>query len=177
MSKEMRIIVAILLSVVIVLSWTVVGNKATDPTTYSHTIEVLNQNRTTVLALTAASATASAAVSTLPDDYCSAISEQLSEITSWFMVILGFIYLEKYVLTILGAAASYILFPLGCGAFLINCFFPKDMWRSIGTKLLTLGIVALLAIPASVWVSDQINATYSASIEMTVQSASAVSDC
>ena len=42
---------------------------------------------------------------------CSSISEQLSEFTSWFMMILGFIYLEKYLLTILGAAACYILLP------------------------------------------------------------------
>ena len=176
MAKYLRIIVIVVLSLTIILSCTFFGNKMTDPATYTHTIEVLDKNRTTVLALTAASATASAAVSTLPDDYCSSISEQLSEITSWFMVILGFIYLEKYLLTLLGAAACYLLIPIGCGALLINCFFPKGMLQSIGTKLLVFGLVLLLAIPAGVWVSDQINTTYAESIEMTVQSASAVSD-
>lgn len=176
MTRYLRITAIVVLTLAIILSCTFVGNKMTDPATYSHTIEVLDKNRTTVLALTAASAAASAAVSTLPDDYCSAISEQLSEITSWFMVILGFIYLEKYLLTILGAAACYLLIPIGCGALLINCFFPRGMLQSIGTKLLVFGLVLLLAIPAGVWVSDQINATYSESIEITVQSASAVSD-
>ena len=176
MAKYLHIALVIVLTLAIILSCTFVGNKMTDPATYAHTIEVLDHNRSTVLTLTAASAAASAAVSTLPDDYCSALSEQLSEITSWFMVILGFIYLEKYLLTIMGAVACYLLIPIGCGAFLINCFFPKAMMQTIGIKFLALALVLLLAIPTGVWVSDQINATYSESIELTVQSASAVSD-
>ena len=96
MAKYLRIAGAIFLALTIILSCTVVGNKLTDPATYSHTIEALDKNRTTVLALSAASAVASAAISTLPDDYGTPISEQLSEFTSWFMMILGFIFLEKY---------------------------------------------------------------------------------
>jgi len=176
MANYLRIAVVVILALTIIFSCTVAGNKLTDPATYSHTIEVLDNNRTTVLALSAASAAASAAVSALPDDICSSISEQLSEFTSWFMMILGFIYLEKYLLTILGAAACYILLPVGCSALLINCFFPKSTLQSIGTKLVVFGAVLLLVIPSSVWISDQINAIYSKSIDITVQSASAVSD-
>lgn len=176
MDKYLRYALVVILALAIILSCTVAANKLTDPTTYSHTIEVLDKNRTTVLGLTAASAAASAAVSALPDDICSSIAEQLSEITSWFMIILGFIYLEKYLLTILGAAACYILLPVGFGALLINCFFPKGTLKSIGIKLLIFGIVVLLAIPTSVWISDQINAVYNESIAITVESASTVSD-
>ena len=175
MAKYLRIAVVAILAIAIVLSCTVLGNKMTDPKTYSHTIEVLDKNRTTMLGLTAASVAASAAVSALPDDIGSSIAEEISDCTSWFMMILGFIYLEKYLLTILGAAACYILLPIGCGALLINCFFPKGTLKSIGIKLVTFGIVVLIAIPGSVWISDQINAIYDESIEITVQSASPVS--
>lgn len=176
MAKKLRIATVLILALTIILSCSVVGNKLTDPATYGHTIEVLDKNRTTVLALSAASAAASAAVSALPDDICSSIAEQLSEFTSWFMMILGFIYLEKYLLTILGAVTCYFLLPVGCGMLLIHCFFPKSTLQSFGTKFVTLGIVALLAIPSSVWISDQIQAIYKESIEITVQSASAVSE-
>ena len=74
MAKVLRLTVVAILSLAIILSCTVLGNKMTDPTTYSHTIEVLDKNRTTVLGLTAASA-ASAAVSALPDDIGSSIAE------------------------------------------------------------------------------------------------------
>ena len=176
MTNIARISVVVILALAIILSCTVVAHKLTDPASYGHTIEVLDQNRTTVLALSAASAAASAAVSALPDDICSSISEQLSEFTSWFMMILGFIYLEKYLLTIFGAAACYFLLPVGCSLLLVNCFFPKTTLQSIGTKLIAFGTVLLLVIPSSIWISDQINDIYSNSIAITVESASAVSD-
>ena len=176
MIRFSRIAVAVFLAIIIVISCTYGANKATDPSTFSHTIEVLDHNRSTILALSAASAAASAAVSALPDDICSSISEQLSEFTSWFMMILGFIFLEKYLLTILGAVACYALIPGACVAFMINCFFPKSFLQSIGIKLAILAAAILFTIPTSVWVSDQINATYSKSIEITVESAGAVSD-
>jgi len=176
MNKYLQIALICILTLAIILSFTFVGNKLTNPETYSHTIEVLDKNRTTVMTLAAASAAASAAISAIPDDMCSPLAEEISELTSWFLMILAVIYLEKYLLTILGAAACYILFPIGFGAFLVNFFFPKDILRSIGTKLVVFGAVILLIIPTSVWVSDQINAIYSKSIEITVQSADAVSD-
>ena len=176
MAKYLRIAGAILLALTIILSCTVVGNKLTDPATYSHTIEVLDHNRTTILGLTAASAAASAAVSALPDDVCSPLSQEISDFTTYFMLILSVIYLEKYLLTILAAAACYLLIPAGCSALLVNCFFPKGLLQSIGTKLVVFGAAVLLVIPTSVWVSDQINAIYSESIEITVASASAVSE-
>lgn len=176
MTRYLRIALVIILALAIILSCTVIGSKLTDPSTYAHTIEVLDKNRTTVLGLTAASAAASAAVSAIPDDVCSPIADELSELTSWFMIILAVIYLEKYLLTILGAIACYILVPVGCGAFLVNCFFPKGILQSIGTKFLVFGVAVLLVIPTSVWFCDQINAIYSESIEITVQSANDVSD-
>ena len=49
MTRILRITVVAVLALAIILSCTVLGNKLTDPTTYSHTIEVLDKNRTTVL--------------------------------------------------------------------------------------------------------------------------------
>ncbi len=176
MAKYLRMAGVIFLALTIILSCTVIGNKLTDPATYDHTIEVLDHNRTTILGLTAASAAASAAVSALPDDVCSPLSQEISEFTTYFMLILSVIYLEKYLLTILAAAACYILIPAGCSSLLVNYFFPSGLLKSIGAKLVVFGTALLLVIPASVWVSDQINAIYSESIEITVESASAVSE-
>lgn len=176
MEKYLRIALIVILALAIVLSCTVGGNKMTDPSTYAHTISVLDENRTTVLGLSAAAAAASAAVSALPDDICTALSQELSEFTSWFLLILGVIYLEKYLLTIFGMVACYILIPFGCGALLIHCFFPQSTLKSIGLKMVVLAAALLLVVPTGVWVSDQINAVYAQSIDMTVQSASEVSE-
>lgn len=175
MARNLRIAVVALLALAIVLSCTVLANKLTDPATYSHTIQVLDKNRTTVMGLSAASAAASAAVSALPDDICSPLAQEISEFTTWFLMILSVIYLEKYLLTIFGAVACYVLIPLGCGIFLVNCFFPRRVFQTMGAKLLALGAAVLLVIPTSIWASDQINGIYAESIAVTVESASAVS--
>lgn len=176
MTKYVRFAWILVLAAAIILSCTLMGTKLTDPSSYCHTIEVLDQNRTTVLGLSAASAAASAAVSALPSDVCSPLAEQLSEFTTWFLLILSVVFLEKYLLTIFGFAACYILIPAGCGALLADCFFPSRFLRSVGPKLVAFGMVLLLVIPTSVWVCDQINAIYSKSIELTVQSANAASE-
>lgn len=176
MAKAFHIGIILILALSIILSCTVLGNKLTDPATYTHTIEVLDKNRVTVLGLSAASAAASAAVSALPEDICTPLAEEISEFTTWFLMILSVIYLEKYLLTIFGAVACYFLLPVGCSALLVNCFYPRTFLKGIGSKLVALGAALLLVIPTSVWVSDQINAIYEKSIEITLESASAVSD-
>ena len=176
MARNVRTAIIAVLALTIILSCTFLGNRLTDPATYSHTIEVLDKNRSTVLGLSAASAAASAAVSALPDDICSPLAQEISEFTTWFLLILSVIYLEKYLLTIFGAAACFLLLPLGCGILLTHLFFPRNVLKSIGIRLLAFGAALILVIPTSVWVSDQINAIYSRSIELTVESANAVSD-
>ena len=176
MARYLRIAMILVLALTIVLSCTVMGTRLTDPETYKHTIEVLDKNRVTVLGLSAASAAASAAISALPEDICTPLAEEISEFTTWFLMILSVIYLEKYLLTIFGAVACYLLIPAGSSALLVNCFYPKTFLKSIGTKLVALGAALLLVIPTSVWVSDQINAIYEKSIAITMESAGAVSE-
>ena len=74
MTKYVRFALILVLAAAIVLSCTLMGTKLTEPSSYCHTIEVLDQNRTTVLGLSAASAAASAAVSALPSDVCSPLA-------------------------------------------------------------------------------------------------------
>lgn len=176
MARAFHITVILILALCIILSCTVFGSKLTDAASYTHTIEVLDDSRAKVLGLSAASAAASAAISALPDDICSPLAQQISEFTTWFLLILSVIYLEKYLLSIFGAIACYFLIPAGCSALLANCFFPRSFLQSIGAKLVAFGAALLLVIPTSVWISDQINAIYEKSIEITVESASAVSE-
>lgn len=176
MAKKLQIAFVVILAVAIVLSCTLVGTKMTDPATYSKTIQVLDKSRTTVLGLSAASAAASAAISALPSDLCTPLAEQLSEFSTWFLLILSVVFLEKYLLTIFGFTACYLLIPAGCTALLINFFFPSRFLQSIGPKLLALSAALLLVIPTSAWASQQVNSIYSASIEITVESANAVTE-
>lgn len=176
MKQILRAVWVLILSLAIVLSCTVVGDRLTDPAAYSHTIEVLDHNRAAVLGLSAAAAATSGAVTALPDDICTPLAEEISEFTAWFLMILGVIYLEKYLLTILGTVACYLLIPAGCGALLIHSIFGRESLRRLGWKLVIFALALVLVVPTSVWVSDQINAIYDQSIETTLQSAGTVTE-
>lgn len=176
MLKESKLIAAVILSLAIVISCTFLGKTLTDPATYSHTIEVLDENRSTVLTLSAAAAATSTVISALPDDMGTPIAEKLADFSGYFLLILSAIYLEKYLLTILGAAACYLLIPVGCALLLIYLFFPVESLRAIAPRIVALGVALMLVIPTSVWVSDRINDIYEDSIQLTVSSVGALSD-
>ena len=70
MEKWLRVAAILILAVTIVLSCTVMGTRFTDPSTYAHVINALDQNRVQLLNLSAESAGASAVISALPSDMC-----------------------------------------------------------------------------------------------------------
>lgn len=80
--SALYIIVAMI--VISLSSATVLSGHFSSAETYSGAFQKLEEKRNTVLALTAASATASAALTLIPDDTYTPIAEQLSEISKDF---------------------------------------------------------------------------------------------
>ena len=169
------ILVAIAL-VVGLLSFFPLGSFASSTDTYAGSIQVLDDKKDTVMGLVAASTAASAAVSLLPGDAGTPIAEKLVDLSSDFLIVLTAIYLEKYLLTVLGFAAFKILVPLGCIAFiaavLVRRSFPmKKVLVGMSAKLALFGVAIAVVVPASLWVSGMIEATYQASIDETIATA------
>ena len=146
------------------------------PETYSSTIATLDEKKDTVLALTAASAGTSAAISALPGDAGSPIAEKLMDLSADFMIVLAAIYLEKYLLTTFGFVAFAILFP-AAGLMFIGSILTYGRLSSSGMlarmarKVTLLGIVLIITVPSSVMLTSQIEATFDDSINQTVAQA------
>ncbi len=151
------------------------------PETYAATIETLDAKKDTVLALTAASAATSAGISAIPGDVGTPIAEKLMDLSADFMIVLSAIYLEKYLLTTLGFASFAILFPFAC-ALLIGAILTHRRLGSSGTmarlarKVVLLGIVLVITVPASVMLTNQIEATFEESMTQTVDDAEKVAE-
>ena len=148
-----------------------IAGYAASPQFHASTIASLDEKTGTVLELTAASAAASAAITLLPGDTATPIADKLAELSSYFLIVISAIYLEKYLTTITGYAAFVILIPAACILFSVNAFARKEMVRRIAWKLTVFGLAVALVIPASVRVSDMIDETYSASIQSTINTA------
>lgn len=156
---------------VAVFSIFVVSKWAGSPDSHRATLESLDEKKTTVMELTAASTAASAAITLLPGDTATPIAEKLIDLSGYFLIVLCAIYLEKYLVTITGYAAFTILIPLACGAWIAGAFTERAMWKTLAKKLVIFGLAIFLVIPASVRVSNLIETTYEASIQETIDSA------
>lgn len=157
--------------VIALISVFVLTRYAASPEFHAKTIQSLDEKKKTVMELTAASVAASTAVTMIPGETATPIAEKLADLSSYFLIVLCAIYLEKYLLTITGFAAFQILIPAACLLYVIGLFRKKEIYRQFVVKLTVFAIAIAAVIPAGVKVADMIEATYESSINSTLASA------
>lgn len=147
------------------LSLTLLRRQLVSVDTYRTIIDSLDEKRATVFSLITASTAVSAAITLIPGDVGTPIAQQIAELSEYFMVVLGALYLEKYILTILGFVSSVILVPAASALSVAHELRPGSGWkRRLAVTLLVVGIAGVLIVPASVGVSNSIDRTFYDSI-------------
>lgn len=137
--------------------------------TWSGTIEVIDAKKNNVLALTTSTIALSAAISALPDDTGTPVAEQLTQPSGNLGIVLAVLYLEKYLLTILGFLSLGVLGPVAFALLAISLLMHGRLTTShalftLGIRVLLVGVIAIAVVPASVWVTQRIDETYQISI-------------
>lgn len=166
--KLMMIIAAVLIAC---LSFFVVAKTVSSPEFHEKAIASLNEKQETVLEMTAVSTAASTAITLIPGDAGLPIAEKLTDLSTWFLLVLCALFLEKYLLTITGYVTFKILVPAACILFCFYLYKRNEKLKQLIVKIVLFGAAIVLVIPASVQISDLIEETYSASIESTIESA------
>ena len=169
--KQKKILFALIPIVIALLSFFVIARFTSSTEFNAKTIQSLDDKKTTVMELTAASTAASAAITLIPGDVGTPIANKLADLSSYFLIVLSAIYLEKYLVTITGYAAFKILVPIACVFFSGYLLWRKEILRVVAQKFLLFGLAVYLVIPASVKVADMIETTYASSIESTIETA------
>ena len=159
-----RTIAVIVLVLIAALSFSVVTKITTSPEIHRESMQALDDKKMTVMELTAATAATSVAISAIPGDAATPIANQISELTSYLMLITCAIYLEKFLLTTTGYLAFRFLIPIACLLFAVYLFCEKDALRVLSMKLAIFGIVIYLIVPVSVQVTQLIETTFAESI-------------
>jgi len=164
---------AALLVLAALLSIFAVGKRASDPAYHQSSIDALAEKQETVLELTAASTAASAAITLLPGDAATPISEKLADLSGYFLIVLCAIFLEKYLLTITSYVSFTILIPAACALGIAALFFERlrAALGKLAWHVLLFALAIAFVIPAGVKVSGMIEDTYRASIEETIANA------
>ena len=170
-----RYIYAIIPLIVALISFFPIGKMATDPARYARTIAALDEKKTIVMELTAASTASSAAITLIPGDVATPLADKLADISGYFVIVICALYLEKYLLTILGLVAFRFMIPAACvlraAAILHRKQSTKETLVRLAFKVALFGLTMFAVVPASVKVSDMISATYQDSIDNTLEQA------
>ena len=174
--KQKKILFALIPIVIALLSLFVIARFTSSTEFNAKTIQSLDDKKTTVMELAAASTAASAAITLIPGDVGTPIANKLADLSSYFLIVLCAIYLEKYLVTITGYAAFKILVPIACVFFSGYLLWRKEILRVVAQKFLLFGLEVYLVIPASVKVADMIETTYASSIESTIETAKQTTD-
>ena len=174
--KQKKILFALIPIVIALLSFFVIARFTSSTEFNAKTIQSLDDKKTTVMELAAASTAAAAAITLIPGDVGTPIANKLADLSSYFLIVLCAIYLEKYLVTITGYAAFKILVPIACVFFSGYLLWRKEILRVVAQKFLLFGLAVYLVIPASVKVADMIETTYASSIESTIETAKQTTD-
>jgi hypothetical protein len=171
--KMARVIIPILVALLSVL---VLSKYASSADFHAKSIAALDDKKTTVMELTAASTAASAAITFLPGDTATPIADKLADLSGYFLIVLCAILLEKYLLTTTGFAAFGILIPAACVLISVNALRKNEKMKLLAEKMIVFGLAIFLVVPASVGVSNFIEDTYNESIELTIAAAKEATD-
>ena len=168
-SKTMLLIIIPLM--IAIFSATVVTKEVTSVKFHRDAIESLEDKRSNVMELMAVCTATSAAITLIPGDAGTPIADKLADLSTYFIIVISAIYLEKYLLTITGYAAFRFLIPLACLFILTGALMKNKAWYYLSVKIALFGLAIFLVVPASMKVSGIIEDTYQTSMEDMVESA------
>lgn len=175
-NKKLQIGFIVALVVLALLSGFVARPHFADTKTWDSTIEVIDQKKGNVLALTTSCVALSAGITALPGDTGTPVAEQLAQLSGNLGIVLAVLYLEKYLLTILWSVGLGILIPFSLVLFAVSLgihgrWSTSAVLRRVATRVLVVAVIGMALVPASVWVSQKVDETYRVSIEQAEEKA------
>ena len=168
-SKTIISVVALIL--VAILSIFVIEPFASSAKTHANSIKTLDEKKITVMEITAATAGSATALAAIPGDATTPVANQILKLSSYLLVVIGAIFLEKVLITLTGFVAFKFLIPIACLLYAIYLFAEKDFFKNLAVKLAIFGIVISLVVPVSISASNLIEKAYKDSINQTVEEA------
>lgn len=168
-----KIMGIVLLLLVALLSFNKISVVTSSPETYASMIESLDEKRNTVTGLIATSTATSAAITVLPDDVGTPIAEKIADLSTYFLIVLGAIFLEKILLTVGGYVTFKCIVPILCFVAISAILIRKKTWRTfcynLIVRMLLFGFVLCIVTPASIQISTVVENLHATSINESVE--------
>ena len=154
-----------------VFSIFICANKVAEAPFFSSTTENLEDTKATVMKLSASTLAVSVAITLLPDDYATPLADSLADMTKYFVLILGTVFLEKLMVTEGVPIAFRYVVPVACLLFLLYFLTKKELFKSFATKVTALALALILVVPCGIHLAEFICEDSLIYVEETIDSA------
>ena len=168
--KNARLAIKILaLLLVAAISFFFLSSWISDTGFVKHSLESVEKSSQTVMTFSAATLSASLAISAFPDDFASPLAESLADMNVYFIGILIVLFLEKILIQYGVKLAFAILIPWACIAGGLAIITNKKFLTAFAVRLCVLGLTIAFVVPCSTHIADYVAADLTTYVEATIQ--------
>ncbi len=132
-------------------------------------IESVENSSDTVMKFSAATLSASLAISALPDDFATPLADSLADMNIYFIAILAVLFLEKILIQYGMKAAFTILIPLSCAVGALFIATKKELLKGLAVRLCVLGLAVAFVVPCSTHITDIVASDLTAYVNETIE--------
>lgn len=171
LSEKQAVLAIKLLSLCLVaaLSFFFAAPKLPELNFVKDSFESVEESSNTVMKFSAATLSASLAISALPDDFATPLADSLADMNIYFIILLVVLFLEKILIQYGIKAAFMILIPLACLAWGLFILTNKNILRSLAVRLCILGLAAAFVVPCSTHVTNIVASDLTAYVNETIE--------
>lgn len=170
-----RIFLLLMLVIISLVSVFFLEPWAVSPEVQEHTITSLDEKKKDVQELTAAATAASVGITLLPGDAATPVADKMADLSTYMLIVLCAIYLEKYLVTVMGMVTFHYIIPFAMVIMGVSLFWRRRMCRLLSLRVLLFGLALYFVIPISVRITDIIETTYNSSVQSAVEAANELS--
>ena len=167
--KNSRLLIKILaLLLVAALSCFIVKDTIPKAEFVQSSMQSVEESRSTIMKFSAATLSASLAISALPDDFATPLAKLLSDMNTYFVFLLTILLFEGILLKSGIDAAFGIMIPIACILGAISIGMKKEALKSLAEKLLILALAVAFVVPCSTHITEIVAAELQTYVEETI---------
>lgn len=158
----------LILILIAALSFFVVTAQLPETDFVQNSIESVEDSSNMVMKFSAATLSASLAISALPDDFATPLAESLADMNIYFIAILVILFLEKILIQYGVKLAFAIVIPVACALGILDVGLKRDIFKGLAVRLSVLGLAVALVVPCSTHLTNYVAADLTAYVENTI---------
>ena len=132
-------------------------------------LDSVEDSSDTVMKFSAATLSASLAISALPDDFATPLADSLADMNLYFVAILVMLFLEKILIRYGIKTAFAILIPLACFVGVLFVVTRSELLKSLAVRLCVLALAAAFVVPCSTRIAGVVAADLTAYVNETIE--------